>query len=145
MGQLTNIVANNGAATPVAYTFTPLGPDTSGVQWFEQATPAPANARAAARVSVSLKRPKLQASPRLQGIAKAEFGIWLPFMESLGTSDAGITPPPTVAYELQGRMVLFLSERSTPQDRKNLRMLMVNAVGLDAGIVDVVDNLRQMY
>lgn len=145
MGQLANIVANNGAATPVAHTFTPLGPDANGVQWFEQATPAPANARAAARISVSAKRPKLAGTKALDGIAKVEFGMWLPSMETLATSDSGITPPPTVAYELQARVTLFLPERSTVQDRKNLRMLMVNAIGLDAGLVDVIDQLRPMY
>lgn len=142
MGALAAVAANDGEIVPVGHTFTPLGPDKDGVQWFEQSTPAPANALAAKRVSVSIKR----ADPGKQqnGVARLTLRMWYPVMETLSTSDSGITPPPTVAYQLYAEVRYVIPERSTEQERKNLRVLLINfaAVGI---IQDVLTKLQPLY
>ncbi len=145
MAALAAFTINNGDATPVAYTFTPTGPDSNGVQWFEQTTPTPTNSRAAARVSASLKRPPVGNS--LAGkIATVEFGLWLPFMETVANNSAGLTPAPTLAYEEIFRITYKLPERSTAADRKNLRVLGFNlTANANTLLASMVDNLQALY
>lgn len=142
MAALAPVTANDGETTPVSHTFAPLGPDKDGVQWFEQTNPIPANALAAKRVSVQLKR----ATPGKQqnGVSRCTYRIWLPVMETLSTSDSGITPPPTVAYQLFAEVRYVIPERSTEQERKNLRMLLANFGG-NSIITDVLVKLQPLY
>jgi len=142
MAALSAVYANDGETVPVSYTFTPLGPDQDGVQWFEQTAPAPANALAAKRVSVQIKR----AVPGKQqnGVARLTIRMWYPVMETLSTSDSGITPPPTVAYQLYAEVRYVIPERSTEQERKNLRQLLVN-FGVSGSIIDVLNKLQPLY
>lgn len=137
-----NIVINDGAATPVAHTFTPLGKDAKGTFWFEQTTPAPTNPLGAKRIGVSLIRPA--SGSRLTGDAKAVISIYEPVLEVLGNSSTGITPPPTLAYQLVGRDALTLAQRSTKQERKDLRVLKQNLLG-NAQIVSMIDDLLPIY
>jgi hypothetical protein len=147
MGALTNLTASNGEATPVAHTFVPLGPDAKGVQWFEQVTPTPVNGQAAIRVSAYLRRAVKQGPGRqqLNGIARLEFAIWLPTMETLASNDAGITPPPTVAYEQHARITYLLPERGTQQERKNLRALTSNIINGNSIIVEMIEKLQPLF
>lgn len=142
MAALAVIYANDGETVPVTHTFTPLGPDQDGVQWFEQTAPAPANALAAKRISVSIKRAipgKTQ-----NGVARLTLRMWYPVMETLSTSDSGITPPPTVAYQLYTEVRYVIPERSTEQERKNLRALLVNFGG-QSGIFEVLQKLQPLF
>lgn len=147
MGALTNLTANNGDATPVAYTFAPLGPDAKGVQWFEQVTPTPVNGQAAVRVSAYIRRAVKQGPGRQQltGVARVELAVWLPTMETLASNDAGIIPPPTVAYEQHVRITYLLPERGTTQERKNLRTLAANLIANNAIIIDTIDKMQPMF
>lgn len=142
MAALAAVVATDGETNPVSHTFTPLGPDQDGVQWFEQTSPAPANALAAKRFSVQIKR----AIPGKQqnGIARLTLRMWYPVMETLSTSDSGITPPPTIAYQLYAEARYVVPERSTEQERKNLRTLLVSFGGQTI-ISDVLQKLQPMY
>lgn len=142
MAALAAVTATDGETTPVNHSFTPLGPDKDGIQWFEQTTPAPANALAAKRVSVSIKR----AVPGKQqnGVARLILRLWYPVMETLSTSDSGIIPPPTVAYQLYAEVRYVIPERSTEQERKNLRVLLIN-FGASGIITDVLQKLQPLY
>lgn len=147
MGALTNLTANNGEATPVAHTFAPLGPDAKGVQWFEQITPAPINGQAAIRMSAYIRRAVKQGPGRqqLSGVARIELAIWLPTMETLASNDAGITPPPTVAYEQHARITYLLPERGTVQERTNLRVLAFNLITNNQIVRDMIEKLQPMF
>lgn len=142
MAALAPVTANDGETSPVSHTFAPLGPDKDGVQWFEQTTPAPANALAAKRVSVQIKR----AAPGKQqnGVARITYRMWYPTMETLATSDSGITPPPTIAYQQYAEVRYVIPERSTEQERKNIRMLLIN-FGSHAIITDLLIKLQPLY
>lgn len=147
MGALVNITANNGDATPVAHTFAPLGPDAKGVQWFEQVTPTPVNGQAAIRISAHIRRAVKQGPGRqqLSGVARVELAIWLPTMETLASNGAGITPPPTVAYEQHARFTYLLPERGTTQERKNLRVLTANLIANNQNFLDMIEKLQPMF
>lgn len=144
MAALAVLLSVDGAATPVSYQFAPLGPDDKGVQWFEQTAPVPTNGQAAARFSASLKR-AIQPGGKLTGISRVEFALWYPTMETVSTSDAGIAPPPTTAYTCAVRGSYLLPERSTKQERKNLRVLYSKTIEGNASIVSMIDDLQNLY
>lgn len=142
MPALIALLPNDGETVPVQHTFTPLGPDADGVQWFEQTTPAPANSLAAKRFSVSIKR----AAPgkTLNGVARITGRFWMPVMETLATSDSGIMPAPTVAYQLYAEVRYVIPERSTEQERKNMVALTKNLTSAST-ILDVIHKLQPLY
>ncbi len=143
MPAIANIVINDGAATPVAHTFTPLGKDDKGVYWFEQTTPAPANPLGAKRIGYKQDR-VLDGQKRLTGESRVVMSLSVPTLEVLGNSSTGITPPPTLAYVEKARLEFVLSERSTTQERKDTRYLVYNL--LMNGIAgSAIDNLQPSY
>lgn len=142
MPQAANIVINDGASTPVAHTFTPMGKDEKGVFWFEQVTPAPTNPLGARRIGISISRPTN--GNRLTGDARAVVSLFSPVLETLGTNAAGIVPPPTLAYQCTDRQQFTLPERSTSQERKDTRVLMKNLMD-NALVVAVVEQLQAIY
>jgi hypothetical protein len=143
MPQIAAIVINDGAATPVAHTFTPLGKDINGVFWWEQSTPVPANKLGAKRIGYKQER-ELAARSQLTAASKCSYTLWYPTLETLGNNSAGITPPATVAYREVARVEFILAERSIPQERKDTRVLALNLLG-HAMAVKNIDDLEPSY
>lgn len=143
MPAVANVVINDGAGTPVAHTFTPLGKDENGVYWFEQTTPAPANPLGAKRLGYKQNR-VTDAKKQLTGESRVVITIALPTLEVLGNSSTGITPPPTLSYQEKARFEFVLAERSTTQERKDTRVLMWNWLN-HAMIIAAVDTLQPSY
>lgn len=122
---ISNIVLNDAQATPVAHTFIPVGPDSKGVTWFEDQSQS--NAIGYWRISLELKRPP----PATGGVNsnnrafRVKIGLHEPVLETLGTNTvSGIPPAPTVAYVPRCFSEFVLSERSSLQNRKDLRKMM---------------------
>lgn len=132
------ITVNDGKATPVAHTFTPLMIDQNGVQWYQETSPAPANVRAARRLAISLKR--ADPSKTLDGRARVRITVYHPVMETLAPNSSGITPPPTVAYEDSESHEYVLAERGIEADHKDIRVLGSNLL-LNAQVATVIDKL----
>lgn len=143
MGAASNIVINDGAASPVAHTFTPIGKDDKGVMWFEQTTPAPVNPLGAKRIGYRQNR-VMDPKGQLTGKSKVVLTVYVPTLETLGNNSAGITPPPTVAYIEESRHEFTLPERSVKQERKDIRSLAMNLLS-NAQIVSAVDDLQVIY
>lgn len=143
MGAATNIVINDGAITPVAHTFTPIGKDEKGVLWFEQTTPAPINPLGAKRIGYRQSR-VLDPKGQLTGRSKVVLTIYVPTLETLGNNSAGITPPPTVAYVEESRHELTLPERSVKQERKDTRVLAQSLLG-NAQVILAIDDFQTIY
>jgi len=143
MGAATNIVINDGATTPVAHTFTPIGKDEKGVLWFEQTTPAPINPLGAKRIGYRQSR-VLDPKGQLTGRSKVVLTIYVPTLETLGNNSAGITPPPTVAYVEESRHEFTLPERSVKQERKDTRVLAQNLLG-NAQVILAIDDFQTIY
>lgn len=134
----SSITVNDGAATPVATTFTPLMIDSNSVAWFEQTTPTPANKLIARRLSVSLKR--AANGRQLDGRATVILRLYQPTGETLSPNSSGITPPPTKAYENVLTVEMLLPERGTVQERDDLRSLSMNLLN-NTQMITVIEQL----
>jgi hypothetical protein len=143
MPQISSIVINDGAATPVAHTFSPIGRDEKGIFWFEQTTPTPVNPLGAKRIGYSQTR-VLDANKQLTGISRATYTLSLPTLETVSNNSAGIPPPPTLAYKEVMRISFDLPERSTTQERKDTRVLTANFMA-HAMLIANVDTLQPSY
>lgn len=136
-----NIVLADALATPVNHTFVPLGKDANNVYWLEdQSRPS---AIGYWRISVEVKRP-LPGSPGAASssdrVARVKLALHQPQLETLGTNDAGLLPPSTVAYITRSSVEFILPERGSLQDRKDCRKMTGGLIG-DAQIIGIIENL----
>lgn len=143
MPQITTIVINDGAATPVAHTFNPIGTDEKGVFWLEQVAPVPMNSLGGKRIGLSLTRPVTAADLRAAK-ARGVVSVYEPILEVTGNSSTGITPPATKAYELASRSAFDLPLRSTKQEKKDLRVLTANLL-THPSVVAILEDLSKAY
>lgn len=143
MPQAANVVIDDGAGTPVAHTFTPIGKDDKGVMWFEQTTPAPTSPIGAKRIGYKQTR-VLDQRQQQTGVSKVVYTLAVPTLETLANNSAGITPPPTVAYVERARLEFDLAERSSKQERKDTRVLLANFVAHAMAVANI-DDLQPTY
>lgn len=145
MAQAANIVLADAQATPVNHTFIPLGPDKNGVQWFEDQSQT--NAIGYWRISAELKRtmnPAAGASSSNERVNRIKLALHEPVLETLGTADNGLTPPPTVAFVVRTYIEAVLPERCSLQNRKDIRKMSVGLLA-DAQIISMIENLIPVY
>jgi hypothetical protein len=73
-----------------------------------------------------------------------EYVFSMPALETVGTSDSGLTPPATVAYVDRIKGEYLLPARNVLADRKDDlafgKNLMANAI-----FIDLIHNLSQIY
>lgn len=124
MATATNIILNDAAATPVAHTFQPTGKDGNVMKW-EELGVAPATI-GNYYITAELVRTQSPSAKTNSGERnnRVKVTLHLPTLETLGTDDNGMLPPPTVAYicrAMGGEYIL--PERSTTQNRKDLRKM----------------------
>jgi hypothetical protein len=134
---------SDGAATPVAHTFTPIGKDAKGVLWFEQTTPAPTSPLEAKRIGY--RQSRAFENGKQNGQSKIVITLALPKLEVLGNSSTGITPPPTLAYRNVARIEVDMPERGVEQERKDLRVLAAAILGTTLVGVNCFDKLQPLY
>lgn len=145
MSAVSAIVLADALGTPVNHTFTPLGPDADGRWWFEdqsQSTPI-----GYWRISILLKRTAPAGNGQAASanrVNRVTLGFHMPALETLGTSDAGITPPPTVSYVNRSNVEFILPERDSLQERKNLRKMVMNLMA-NTLVVDAIESLQNIY
>lgn len=144
MSAVTSIVLDDAQATPVAHTFLPLGPDQAGAWWFEDQSGT--SAIGYNKISLQLVRPKNAAPGSNSGdrVSRIKIGIHTPKLESLSTSDSGLTPPPTVAYVPRFTAEFIVSERSSLQDRKDLRKF-ADFLMAEAQVTAMVELLQNVF
>lgn len=143
MPQISNIVINDGATTPVSHTFSPIGRDDKGVFWFEQTSPAPANPLGAKKIGYKQTR-IMDANKQLTGYSNVVYTLQVPTLETMSNNSAGILPPPTLSYVEKARVEYTLAERSTTQERKDSRALMWNFLAQAMPIANI-DSLQPSY
>jgi hypothetical protein len=122
MSAIANLVAFDGAATPVSHTFTPISVsrDKGAViaEYREALTGVPAYAQP--RVTVKLEKLK-------SGVYRGEVRVVVPVMEAiLNQNAAGYTAAPKIAYENTSVQVGYFHERSDILGRRLVRQLAVN-------------------
>lgn len=143
MPQIAPIVINDGATTPVANTFSPIGRDSNNVFWFEQTTPVPVTPLGAKRIGYQQTR-VLDKHKQETGISRCTYTLSVPTLEVVGNSSTGITPPPTLAYVEAMRISFDVAERSTTQERKDTRVLSLNLLANAMAIANI-DALQPSY
>jgi len=147
--QIASIVLANGESTPVNHTFAPLGQNPKTGFWvFEDQSP-----RVSSSTPMGWPRLAIRARRASEGgpgenaqtrINRVEFVFSMPALETVGTSDSGLTPPATVAYVDRIKGEYLLPARNVLADRKDdlafSKALMSNSI-----FVDLVHNLSQIY
>jgi hypothetical protein len=140
-----NIVLADALATPVNHTFVPLGPDREGVFWFEdqsQASPV-----GYWRISYTLKRPPpgIAGQTSAQRTYRATIGLHEPILENVTNNTvSGIAPAPTVSYVPRSFTEYVMPERSSLQNRKDLRKMNAN-LQAEAQLIALVETLVTPY
>lgn len=136
--QRANIVINDGASTPLAHTFNPAG-ETNGVHMFEnRASGQPIGFE---RLTLSVRPP----GDRSRGVYKVVGKLQSPILEQTSPSTAsGIQPAPIVAYTTTGEFSFLMPTRGTKQQRKDARILLINALQ-NALVVALTDDLEDIW
>ena len=147
MPSAANIVLADAQGTPVSHTFVPVGPDAknAAIFWFEdqsQASPI-----GYWRISIELKRPP---APRpgensQNRVLRCIVGLHEPALENVSNSTvSGVAPAPTLSYTPRAFTEYILPERSSLQNRKDLRKMSAN-LQADALVVAVVETLQGIW
>lgn len=131
MSQIANLVAFDGAATPVSHTFLPVSvvreKDEVIADWREAIASVPVYAQP--RVTMKLKRMG-------SGVYRVSSRVSVPVMETVGSQNAaGYTAAPKVAYENTVETIGYFHERSDITGRRLVRQLAVN---IDGGVATSV-------
>lgn len=151
MPAVANIVLADAQATPVNHTFIPLGPDANQVWWYEDQSQA--SAIGFWKVSISLSRPAPVPTNPFAGQGKsvserrsvAKVALWEPVLENVSNNTvSGIAPAPTVSYVMRSICEFSMPERSSLQNRKDLRKMFALLLG-DTQVVSVIENLQSIY
>lgn len=140
-----NIVINDGQATPVAHTFNPS--EDGDMDLFEDKVGG--IAIGFPLIAVRFRRPVAPsngtASNANNRVYRINVNVSVPTLESTSASTGtGIPPAPTVAYVCRCNMEWLLPERSTLQERKNLRAYVANLMA-NADIQKVLQDLEAFW
>lgn len=118
MGTAVNIVLADAQATPVNHTFIPIGPQKDGFFAYEdQSAASPVGYN---QIHVRCRRVGASGNAGASSW-RVDLRIKTPKLETLSTNDAGMVPPPRVAYVPAAELSFVISERSALIDRKDLR------------------------
>lgn len=140
MPAISNLVLNDGQATPVAHTFEPARTTADFAQWEDRVSGVYVGFWKLVQQLVRPKGDSKVANRNLKSMHKIE----TPVMETLGTSDTGLTPPPTIAHRPFVDINFTFSERASKQNRKDLRVLAANYL-VSAAAIAAIDDLGSNY
>lgn len=145
MPAASNIVLADAQATPVNHTFIPMGKDANGVVWYEDQSQS--NPLGYWKISLEIKKPYSMAAGSKSDssrMIRVKWALHEPTLETLGTADNGLTPPPTIAYVTRTSGEFILPERSTLQNRKDIRKMAALLLA-DTQLVAAVETLQAIY
>jgi hypothetical protein len=122
MSAIANLVAFDGAATPVSHTLIPISVTRDKGKVTAEYRESALNVPSYAQVRVTMSIEKLKS-----GVYKVEQRTVVPVMESIsGVNSSGYTAAPKVAYENQIVMTGWFHERSDITGRRLARQLSLN-------------------
>lgn len=123
MSSQANVVAFDGAATPVSHTLVPIGTQRDMVNgWVAEWREAIASLPLAAQVSMRTQIQRLKS-----GVDRVALTVKVPVMEAIsGQNSAGYTAAPKVAFEDTVVIVGYFSPRSATVNRRLIRQLACN-------------------
>lgn len=135
-----NIVLADAQGTPVNHTFVPVGFVGDTYWWEDQSA---ASAIGNWKISLKIQRPASANAGQnsAQRVYRVTIGLHEPILETLGTSTiSGIPAAPTVSYVDRIISEYVMPERSTLQNRKDLRKMNYNLQN-EAQMIAAVETL----
>lgn len=133
------ITINDGQATPVAHTFSPRRINDGIAKWQDLSG------------GIAVGFPTLTCMLRepLRGqkakVFRAQLKVVVPVLETISNSTySGILPAPTKGYEMVATVEFLIPERSTLQNRKDLRAYVANALA-QADIKSLCEDLAMIF
>lgn len=140
MPAIAAVAINDGQATPVAHTFSPVNIDSMGIaKWADRSG------------GIALGFPTLtfmQKSPSPKGARnyKTSIKVVLPVLEATSPSTStGIQPAPTKAYDLIANIEFVLPERSTLAQRNDLLAYVKNFLANATVVTPAVQSFESVY
>lgn len=138
MSAIASLVINDGQATPVAHTFSPVNIDSLGIANY--ADRSGGIAIGYPRVSLLVREPS-----KTSRVYKVTAKVTTPILEQTSPSTAtGIQPAPTKAYDLTCVVDMMLPERSTLAQRKDLLAYVKNLLA-NAVMTSAVQDFEAVY
>lgn len=139
MPAIAAIAIVDGQGTPVTHTYNPV--QSVDPATYQRNGDASVPVVGTEQVTLSL-RPGNNTS---DAVNRARISLRIPVLETpSGGTPSGYVAPPRVAYYLQANVDVFLPNRSTPAQRKDLRVLLSNLL-LNAQVLAVIDSLEKPY
>lgn len=130
MASFAAMTLNDGSASPVARSFLPIENRNDGTIWiYEPASQAKVAGRL---IKAVLKRPK-----DLGERYKVDIHVVVPLVDAASPAASGYTPAAKVVDTSEARMLFWLSQRATQQDRDDLLAFSKNALA-QAQITDLI-------
>lgn len=137
MPAIKNIVINDGLATPVAHTFAPAKTQADYAQLEDRSSGIYIGYN---KLVFKLDRPSGNSNVANRNV-KLAVRVETPKMETLSNnSAAGIAPAPTVSYRPWVEVNGCFPERSSKQDRKDLRVYLIGVLQSVEGIAAFEDH-----
>lgn len=139
MTAIAALTINDGAATPVAHTFSPVNIDAAGVaKWVDRSSGI---ALGFPTITFSMRQPN-----KVNRNYKVTTKVVYPVLEQTSASTAsGIQPAPTKAYDLVFNGEFILPERSTLAQRNDLLAFVKNYFASAAVVPPAVQNFEAIY
>lgn len=125
MSAQANIVAYDGAATPVSHTLLPMGAarladGTMSAEWAERLATVPLGAQ----VSAATRKRSLKS-----GVEQCGLTVKIPKLEVISGQLGGYVAPAKVAYENTIVVMGYFDQRATPDERQQAYQLALNIAG----------------
>lgn len=140
-----DIVLADALGTPVNHTFVPEGPDKNAVFTFTDQSQV--NAIGFWKITCSIKRPTVPVAG--QNSSQRTFRIQItlnePILEVVSNDTvSGIAPAPTVSYTPRAILEFLMPERSSLQNRKDMRKMFYNLLN-ETQMVALMENLKMPF
>jgi len=129
MPAIAALTVNDGLASPVAHTFSPVNTTGSKAKWADRSPTIPAGYRT---ISHELAEPNGSRT-----VNKVTMGFMIPVVATIDTVD-------TVVRYNSGQVILNIHPESTLQERKDLLAYVANSLDL-ATVKTSVENLEPFY
>lgn len=136
MAAQASFVLTDGESTPVAHTFAVKGvlKEANGRVVGTWKEPSAVNAE-----GDNVLKGYFTDGIGANGVTKHTYVLSMPVLETVGTNDAGVTPPAQKAFENIAVLEFRCSRRSTAQQRENLVKMIADLAG-EAVVLNEVEN-----
>jgi hypothetical protein len=140
MAQAANIILADALATPVNHTFAVTSISQNETLFEDRISGTPIGF---GKIKVGIKAPSTSGKVGNRNYV-AVLQVAVPVLETLGNNSAGLTPPPTVAYTVRATLTIDIPERSTLQQRKDIRKYTEKLLA-DPQVIALVENLERLF